>query len=190
VGIESELTDAIRAAPHDDAPRLVYADHLIARGDPRGEFIAAQIMRSLETRERWVELLRAHRDEWTRGAHRIGASNVQFDRGFIERIDMLSLVQVLEHARELCTWAPVPAIYITSPDSLATFSPDRDAIVVSTSDSRGVHFAVYNLGKVRVLDRVVECTAAERIRLRYWFTAPRTLVVELGGSRPPLELAF
>jgi len=30
---------AIRAAPDDDAPRLVYADWLLERGDPRGEFI-------------------------------------------------------------------------------------------------------------------------------------------------------
>jgi uncharacterized protein (TIGR02996 family) len=190
VGVEAELTDAIRAAPHDDAPRLVYADHLIAQGDPRGEFIATQIMRSLDTRDRWVELLRAHRDEWTRDARRIGASNVQFDRGFIERIDMSSLVQVLEHARELRTWAPVPAIYITSPAALATFAPDRDTIVVSTSNPRGVHFAVYNLGKLRVLDRLVECTASERIGLRYWFTTPRTLVVELGDKRKPVELVF
>jgi uncharacterized protein (TIGR02996 family) len=190
VGIEAELTDAIRAAPHDDAPRLVYADHLIAQGDPRGEFIAAQIMRSIDTRERWVELLRAHRDDWTRGATRIGATNVQFDRGFIERIDLPSLAQLLEHARELCTWAPVPAIYIASPDALATFSPNRDTIVVSASNPRGVHFAAYNLGNVRVLDRVVECTAAERLGLRYWFAAPRTLIVELGDKRRSLELAF
>ncbi len=190
MGVETELLDAIRDAPHDDAPRLVYADHLIAQGDPRGELIAAQIMRSLDTRERWIELLRAHRDEWTRDAQRIGASNVQFDRGFIERIDMPSVVHMLEHARELCTWAPVPAIYITTPDALATFSPARDAVVVSAANPRGVHFAVYNLGKVRVLDRVVECTASERICLRYWFAAPRTLIVELGDKRTPIELAF
>jgi uncharacterized protein (TIGR02996 family) len=190
VGVEAQLLDAIRAAPHDDAPRLVYADHLIAIGDPRGEFIAAQIMRSIDTRERWVELLRAHRAEWTRGAQRIGATNVQFDRGFIERIDLPALEQVLEHARELRTWAPVPAIYITSPDALATFSPGGDAIVVSTANPRGVHFAVYNLGNVRVLDRVVECTPSERICLRYWFGAPRTLIVELGDQRMPIELAF
>jgi uncharacterized protein (TIGR02996 family) len=190
VSIEAELLDAIRAAPHDDAPRLVYADHLIAQGDPRGEFIAAQIMRSIATRERWVELLRAHRDEWTRDAELIGATNAQFDRGFIERIDLRSLGDVIEHARALRTWAPVPAIYITTPDALATFSPVRDAIVVSTSNPRGVHFAVYNLGGVRVLDRVVECTPPERIHLRYWFVAPRALIVELGDRRTPLELAF
>lgn len=34
--------DAILADPTADAPRLVYADHLAARGDPRGEFIHLQ----------------------------------------------------------------------------------------------------------------------------------------------------
>jgi uncharacterized protein (TIGR02996 family) len=36
------LLDAILAAPHDDAPRLVYADWLSEHGDPRGEFIQIQ----------------------------------------------------------------------------------------------------------------------------------------------------
>ena len=34
---------AIHAAPHDAAPRLVYADWLDERGDPRGEFIRVQV---------------------------------------------------------------------------------------------------------------------------------------------------
>src|SRR6202012_5703337 len=92
------LLDAIRAAPHDDAPRLVYADHLIAHGDPRGEFIAAQIMRSIDTRERWIELLRAHRDAWTLDARMMGATDLRFDRGFIERIELPSLAKVLHYA--------------------------------------------------------------------------------------------
>ena len=37
------LLDEIRAAPADDAPRLVLADLLSELGDPRGEFIARQI---------------------------------------------------------------------------------------------------------------------------------------------------
>lgn len=37
------LLDQIRAAPSDDAPRLVLADLLSELGDPRGEFIARQL---------------------------------------------------------------------------------------------------------------------------------------------------
>jgi uncharacterized protein (TIGR02996 family) len=42
---EAELLDAVLADPGDDAPRLVLADALQARGDPRGELIALQIRR-------------------------------------------------------------------------------------------------------------------------------------------------
>jgi uncharacterized protein (TIGR02996 family) len=39
------LLDQIYAAPEEDAPRLVYADWLIERGDPLGTFIALQLER-------------------------------------------------------------------------------------------------------------------------------------------------
>lgn len=37
-----QLLEAIYASPDDDAPRLVYADALLERGDPRGELIVRQ----------------------------------------------------------------------------------------------------------------------------------------------------
>ena len=46
VDSEAAFLDAIRAAPDDDAPRLVYADHLLESSDEKkrayGEFIIAQ----------------------------------------------------------------------------------------------------------------------------------------------------
>jgi uncharacterized protein (TIGR02996 family) len=39
---EAQLVAAVVAAPGDDAPRLVYADWLSERGDPRGELVALQ----------------------------------------------------------------------------------------------------------------------------------------------------
>src|SRR4051812_50139153 len=66
---------AIRDRPADDLPRLVYADYLDERGDPRGEFIRLQVRRpSLaaddprrhELLAREHELLRAHEEEWLR----------------------------------------------------------------------------------------------------------------------------
>jgi uncharacterized protein (TIGR02996 family) len=58
------LADII-ANPDDDGVRLIYADYLDERGDPRGEFIRVQIERArlpeddprqepLATRERWL----------------------------------------------------------------------------------------------------------------------------------------
>lgn len=42
---EAALIAAIEAAPDDDAPRMVYADWLLERGDPRGELIQIQTAR-------------------------------------------------------------------------------------------------------------------------------------------------
>jgi uncharacterized protein (TIGR02996 family) len=66
---ERELQGAIHAAPDDDAARLVYADWLQERGDPRGEFIQLQFARLRETPspkalKREASLLRAHRAAW------------------------------------------------------------------------------------------------------------------------------
>jgi uncharacterized protein (TIGR02996 family) len=60
-----ELIAAILAAPDDDAPRLVLADWLMARSDPRGELIAVQCAlatagpQDLERRAREAQLIAA-----------------------------------------------------------------------------------------------------------------------------------
>lgn len=43
---DAAFREAVYAAPHDDAPREVYSDWLLAQGDPRGELIALQIARA------------------------------------------------------------------------------------------------------------------------------------------------
>lgn len=106
-----DFVDAILAEPDDDAPRLIYADWLEERGDPRAEFIRVQVematlakpyrrtsMYSLpmpQPRERkdterfrglWgrhLELLATHCAEWVEPL--IGkATGVIFERGCIE----------------------------------------------------------------------------------------------------------
>jgi uncharacterized protein (TIGR02996 family) len=47
-----ELLAAIRAEPEDDTPRLVLADWLEERGDPRGEFVRLQV-RIAELERQW-----------------------------------------------------------------------------------------------------------------------------------------
>lgn len=86
-----EMLEAIWAAPADDEPRLVYADWLLERGDPRGELIQVQIAiaravgsaavneRALRARER--QLLEAHQEAWL-GTPFDERITWAFDRGF------------------------------------------------------------------------------------------------------------
>jgi uncharacterized protein (TIGR02996 family) len=78
---------AIRAAPDDDAPRLVYADWLDEHGQSaRAEFIRVQCLlarrKSAELRAREAELLARHHDAFA--AH-LAAPGLRFtfERGFI-----------------------------------------------------------------------------------------------------------
>ncbi|MBX7102583.1 MAG: TIGR02996 domain-containing protein [Gemmataceae bacterium] len=96
------LADAVRAEPDDDLPRLIYADWLEERGDPRGTFIRAQVelhrLRDGDPQRRdWAvaesELLGEHENEWLGElADELFAS--WFHRGFIEvRLDVRRFVQ-------------------------------------------------------------------------------------------------
>jgi len=99
-GDERGLLEAVIAAPDDDAPRMVYADWLQGRGDPRGEFIQLQCRlaaapdddqrRALRIAEN--KLLAAHEAGWTKPllAALPPAANpdhyaFELSRGFFER---------------------------------------------------------------------------------------------------------
>src|SRR4051812_47076638 len=89
---DDAFLQAIIENPDDDTPRLVYADYLDERGDPRGEFIRVQIAlarlpddhprrEGLEARERG--LLKTHEEEWA-GRLKGLVGNYWFRRGFVE----------------------------------------------------------------------------------------------------------
>lgn len=91
---ERALLEHIRADRDSVEPRLVYADWLSERGDPRGEFVHVQCRLSemedldpdrptLEDRER--ELLDALGSEWRRAAKEIGTA-AELRRGFVETV--------------------------------------------------------------------------------------------------------
>lgn len=86
--MREELLAAVWAAPSDDGPREVYADWLMERGDPHGEFIALQLARArrrVGPTPRENELLEAHIRRWLGPldvAVRIGSA--RFERGFLE----------------------------------------------------------------------------------------------------------
>lgn len=78
------LLAEVAARPDDDGPRGVYADWLTERGDPRGELITLQLLRTAATRKREQELIANHRTEllgpFASCAKRTG---LKFDRGFL-----------------------------------------------------------------------------------------------------------
>jgi uncharacterized protein (TIGR02996 family) len=91
---EESFMKAILEAPDDDALRLVYADWLEERGDPRGEFIRIQIARADaegDTRTNHVllprekELRGEHGGVWA-GPVRDLVSNWEFHRGLLEEV--------------------------------------------------------------------------------------------------------
>ncbi len=81
---EAELLAAIYAQPDDDAPRLVYADWLQERGDPRGEFIALQLQpdkdAAMAKRER--ALLKPNAKRWLGPLAGALRGEVEYRRGF------------------------------------------------------------------------------------------------------------
>ncbi len=87
---DTALLEAIYQDPESDAPRLVYADVLLERGDPRGELIQLQCALARgetndhhtgELRKREGELLEAHGSKWLPRS-RPGA-RFFFVRGFV-----------------------------------------------------------------------------------------------------------
>jgi uncharacterized protein (TIGR02996 family) len=143
---------AILQNPDDDTPRLVYADWLEERDDPRGEFIRVQCRLArmgaddtfrpeLEARER--ELLARHGEEWV-GSLRPWLTGWTFWRGFLDLV-RVSIAAYLEHADTLSGLAPAclveldlaqgeipPAVTELVPESVA-----RENFVLSVGHRNG-----------------------------------------------------
>jgi uncharacterized protein (TIGR02996 family) len=112
---EAALLEAMSAAPDDDAPRLVYADRLMARGDPLGEFIAMQCQRDralaprIEARLRhgWVGLAA----EAAPFVFCRGRPTFHFVRGFVDHVYM-SVDDFVAHGAGVFAYPP-PTLEIT-----------------------------------------------------------------------------
>jgi uncharacterized protein (TIGR02996 family) len=105
---------AIIERPDDDLPRLIYADYLDERGDPRGEFIRLQVelsrrdtpvpVHDLEARER--RLLYRHRSEWLRRLGGDWHGDAVFERGFVVQVDV-SARRFIRHGAEWLRREPI-----------------------------------------------------------------------------------
>ena len=78
---EAALLADVYENPRDDAPRLVLADLLIERGDPRGEFIAMQCGGPRDPKKEKA-LVKAHGKKWLGPLASVLTVDVEFRRGF------------------------------------------------------------------------------------------------------------
>jgi uncharacterized protein (TIGR02996 family) len=93
---EEAFIQAIADNPADDTPRLIFADWLEERGDPRAEFIRVQCAlhqlpsddsQRAELAHRQRELRRRHEAVWT-APLRGWVDEWEFERGLIERVTL------------------------------------------------------------------------------------------------------
>lgn len=119
-GVQQELLAAVRAAPEDLQPRLILADFLTERGDPRGAFINAQCRlseRGLSPASRRrlndtaKKLFDDNRQRWAASALAMGAE-FEFRLGFMHKL-VGELEPVLEHWPALVTSEPVIHLELT-----------------------------------------------------------------------------
>lgn len=129
---EKAFIEQISAAPHDDAPRLIFADWLEESGAPdRADFIRVQIERqSLPNWDRrqlplWVReraLLKDHEPEWRNSLPKIdGVTWGKFRRGFVSSVTITDLARLNTLANECRLVTPVESISINWPGSRAPF---------------------------------------------------------------------
>lgn len=114
---ERDLIAAVAAAPTDDEPRLVYADWLMEREDPLGEFIVLQCARARddendiqtppERLQRERALLSAYGERWTARARAASGGGYTIQRGFVEHLCL--------HSRDDFTAETGPALLESEP---------------------------------------------------------------------------
>ena len=180
------LLDAIYAAPHDLAPRLVYADFLQDRGDPRGELITLQLQpnRTEAQLARETELVEAHSEAWIGRLAEI-TTWVEFELGFLARCGLRTIPKWALRRRE---WATVKHVGIAD-----HWNRDIAALVVapplvSLESLRVPAEALASLGGAMGPARVRQLTIDGRVTAAMWtaLAATRVLaqlkVVEIVGS--------
>jgi uncharacterized protein (TIGR02996 family) len=105
---------AIVENPDDDGPRLIFADWLEERGDPRAEFIRVQCAladtrpdnsRRAELKQRERALLRQHQEQWIQPLRGL-ITGWLFRRGFVEMIWVRG-PRFLKYAGTLFEQAPI-----------------------------------------------------------------------------------
>ena len=193
-----ELLAQILAAPDDDAPRLVYADWLLERGDARGELIqlsclaAARALTQAE-QERYDELACEHP---LRGILRAPT----FGRGFV--VD--AILDAHEGARITASIGDPEWLFLRTIE-LAAASEDAIVTLLGSSDLQGLERLTG--APLWILDRVFAQSSAlpglrsielrgAAPRLARWLDDPRCLprleeiIVSLGSEHSPIRSSW
>jgi uncharacterized protein (TIGR02996 family) len=157
--------------PEDDAVRLIYADWLEENGDPRGEFIRAQVElaqltadspRRRELAFRGHQLLEQHGGEWAAPV-RPFVEEWHFRRGFIDKMTV-SAKTLVEHGEELFRLAPIERFRLTGANGDISFLaalPARASItsldLIANDLPADVLTAIADNPALRNLKRLVLC---------------------------------
>ena len=116
---QAGFLQAILDDPADQDVRLIFADWLDERDDPRGEFIRLQCQladlpaddpRTRRLRQRERELLADHEPTWA-GSLPWVASQWEYRRGFVERV-VVSLPEFIATADQLAQLAPIRELHL------------------------------------------------------------------------------
>lgn len=114
---EARFLEHVCADPADDGPRLIYADWLDERDEPRGEFIRVQIALArlpfddplrTELLDREAVLLARHHARWSDPLRGL-AGSAEFHRGFVESV-IVDASTFLRRAGDLFRLAPVSRV--------------------------------------------------------------------------------
>lgn len=113
VAIAGSLLSAVQQHPEDDAARLVLADALTERGDPRGEFIALQFAHArgeltMGRREHMQRLLSAAGVRWFDGLEQQVGPVALFEKGFLSEVAL----QTRGPDPSLPAWRTVEALHV------------------------------------------------------------------------------
>lgn len=208
---ELRLLEAIVAAPADDAPRLVYADWLQSRGDPRGELVLLQCQLAAapdDDRRRNIKiaenkLLAAHQAAWLQPLYDAlpkPPPHVKYEfelvRGFVEEAKITvtclpRLARLFEHAPLLRRLRITPAGFS---DSLiqqprlggALAAPELERLTALELSLPGGGNAVAEaVAAAATLRNLRELTIAASVwgeQVRYFDAKPEDVVLDDAGA--------
>jgi uncharacterized protein (TIGR02996 family) len=206
---DDELLQRIYDAPDDDAPRLVYADVLAGRGDPRGELITLQCQPAAKPKsraqlQREKALIREHGRRWLGALEPvIGKDGLVYERGFVAACQLAfktktQRAQLLRHPE----WATVrhlgrPEAALLAPPSALRSLCELDGVTTRLLDElAGVSLPAIRwtrifleegeaLDVVRV-QAVLPALRSAALQLPKW-TAPRQYARNVAAWSPTVE---